>query len=104
MSSENRYGDLYIFIPEMKQIIRIAEGIGDNLLSEDIEEGYVDYIYYEQHELSQDFPEIDGGQVLLEDRYYGCCQCPGCGRWYSIAGDEVNPPDEWEEDLEEDEW
>lgn len=25
-------------------------------------------------------------------------------RWYAIAGYEVNPPDEWEEDLEEDEW
>jgi len=45
-----------------------------------------------------------GEEFFLEDRYYGCCQCPGCGRWYAIAGYEVNPPDEWEEDLEEDEW
>ena len=44
MSTENRYEDLYIFVPAMKQIIRIAEGTGDNLLPEDIEEGYVDYI------------------------------------------------------------
>ena len=51
MSTESRYADLYIFIPVMKQIIRIAEGTGDNLLPEDIEEGYVDYIYYEQYEL-----------------------------------------------------
>ncbi len=43
-------------------------------------------------------------ELNLEYRYYGCCQCPGCGRWYAIAGYEVNPPDEWEEDLEEDEW
>ena len=33
-----------------------------------------------------------------------CCQCPNCGKWYAVAGYEVNPPDEWEEDLEEDEW
>ena len=39
-----------------------------------------------------------GEEFFLEDRYYGCCQCPGCGRWYAIAGYEVNPPDEWEED------
>lgn len=45
-----------------------------------------------------------GEEFFLEDRYYGCCQCPGCGRWYAVAGYEVNPPDEWEEDLEEDEW
>lgn len=77
MSTENRYEDLYIFVPAMKQIIRIAEGTGDNLLPEDIEEGYVDYIYYEQYELSQDFPEIDGGQVLLEEMFrnkFGCTE------------------------------
>lgn len=75
MSAENRYDDLYIFIPVMKQIVRIAEGTGDNLLPEDIEEGYVDYIYYEQYELSQDFPEIDGGQVLLEEMFRDKFSC-----------------------------
>lgn len=75
MSAENRYDELYIFIPVMKQIIRIAEGTGDNLLPEDIEEGYVDYIYYEQYELSQDFPEIDGGQVLLEEMFRDKFRC-----------------------------
>ena len=75
MSTENRYEDLYIFISAMKQIIRIAEGTGDNLLPEDIEEGYVDYIYYEQYELSQDFPEVDGGQVLLEEMFRDKFSC-----------------------------
>ena len=56
MSAENKYADLYIFVPAMEQIIHIAEGTGYNLLQEDIEEGYVDYIYYEQYELSQGFP------------------------------------------------
>lgn len=77
MSTENRYEDLYIFVPAMKQIIRIAEGTGDNLLPEDIEEGYADYIYYEQYELNQDFSEIDGGQVLLEEMFrnkFGCTE------------------------------
>lgn len=38
------YGDLFIFVPEMKQVIRISEGTGDNLLWEDKEKGYVDYL------------------------------------------------------------
>lgn len=67
--TENSYADLYIFIPDMKQIIRITEGSGDNLLPEDIEEGYTDYIYYEQYEISQGFPEVDGGQVLLNEMF-----------------------------------
>ena len=60
------YDDLFIFVPEMKQIVRIAEGTGDNLLPEDQDQGYEDYIYYEQYELSQDMPEVDGGQMMLE--------------------------------------
>lgn len=54
--------------------IHITEGTGDNLLSEDIEEGYVDYIYYEVFRagLWQGEPvmdEIDGGMVLLKEMY-----------------------------------
>lgn len=69
------YDDLYIFVPEMRQIIRIAEGTGDNLLNEDIEDGYVDYLCYEQYELDADMPYICGGQILLTDMFrdrYGC--------------------------------
>lgn len=75
MSVENRYGDLYIYIPEMQQIIRISEGSGDNLLPEDMAEGYVDYIYYEQYKIGDGFPEVDGGQVLLKEIFkekYDC--------------------------------
>ena len=42
-----RYDDIFVYVPEMGQIIRIAEGDGSNLLPEDIEEGYAGYIYYE---------------------------------------------------------
>lgn len=45
-----------------------------------------------------------GEEFYLTGNYYGCCQCPGCGRWYAESGYEVKPPEEWEEDLEEDEW
>ncbi len=61
-----KYNDIFIFISEKRQVVRIAEGSGDNLLREDIEDGYVDYIYHAQHELNVDMPEVDGGMVLLE--------------------------------------
>lgn len=59
------FDTIFIYVPEMHQIIRISEGTGDNLLDEDIEAGYVDYIYYEQHSVAIDFPEVDGGQIML---------------------------------------
>lgn len=62
-----RYDDIFVYVPEMGQIIRIAEGDGSNLLSEDIAEGYAGYIYYEQYEITTDIPEMDGGQILLEE-------------------------------------
>lgn len=41
-----------------------------------------------------------GERFYLIDRYYGCCQCSGCSLWYSILGEEMVPPTQWEEDLE----
>ena len=70
-----RYGDLFIFVPEMKQVIRISEGTGDNLFWEDREKGYVDYIYYDQHELSIDMPVVEGGHVLLKGMYRYLLRC-----------------------------
>lgn len=64
------FKDIYIFVPSAKQIIRIAEGNGMNLLDEDIREGYVDYIYYDQHELDVELPEVDGGQVMLTKPFH----------------------------------
>lgn len=73
------YGDLFIYVPEKRQIVRIAEGSGDNLLPEDVEKGYVDYIYYEQYELEIDMPKADGGQILLKrllrDEYQCMADC-----------------------------
>lgn len=77
-SSEKRpegYDDLFLYIPEARQIIRIAEGTGDNLLEEDTDTGYVDYIYYDQYMLDVDMPNVDGGMVLLKEMLrekYGC--------------------------------
>lgn len=50
----------------------ICEGTGDNLLQEDIDLGYVDYIYYEIYaDLNgvHENEECDGGMVLLKEYY-----------------------------------
>ena len=64
---KNPYDDIFIYVPDFRQIVRIAEGTGDNLLPEDRDEGYVDYIYYEQHGLDTDLPNVDGGQIILKE-------------------------------------
>ena len=50
----------------------ICEGTGDNLLKEDVAEGYVDYIYYSIYDslraIHED-SEYDGGMVLLKEYY-----------------------------------
>lgn len=73
------YDTIYIYVPGEQQIIRISEGSGDNLLDEDIEQGFVDYIYYEQYSREIDFPEVDGGQIMLmelfQDKYKSTKEC-----------------------------
>lgn len=63
------YNDIFIFVPEKKEIIRITEGTGDNLLKEDRKEGYIDYINYEQYALEQDLPDVDSGMVMLKEYF-----------------------------------
>ena len=60
------YDDVFIYVPDASQIVRIAEGNGSNLDETDIENGFVDYIYYEQHSLENGIPEVDGGIILLD--------------------------------------
>lgn len=43
-----------------------------------------------------------GEEVRLWDEWYGACECPKCGRWYNLFGQELNPPAYWEENYEED--
>lgn len=55
-----------VFIPKINTFVYVTEGSGDNLSSEDIDNGFVDYLYietyiYEDRELK----EYDGGQLLL---------------------------------------
>ena len=45
-----------------------------------------------------------GTEVELFDQYYGACQCPNCGRWYNLFGQELLPPDQWECDPADEEY
>ena len=37
------------------------------------------------------------GQVVeLVNEYMGACQCPKCGQWYNLFGQELLPPEDWD--------
>ena len=41
-----------------------------------------------------------GSKVTLENQYQGACECPECGRWYNLFGQELKPPKCWDDDYE----
>ena len=40
-----------------------------------------------------------GEVVELVNEYMGACECPNCGQWYNLFGQELLPPEQWEEDY-----
>ena len=38
-----------------------------------------------------------GARVVLNNQYLGACECPGCGQWYNLFGQELLPPELWED-------
>ena len=66
--NNDAFNDIFIYVQAMRQIIRIDEGSGDNL-TDDVAQGYVDYIYYEVYNLQQDLPEVDGGMIMLTELF-----------------------------------
>lgn len=39
-----------------------------------------------------------GNEIDLIGYYYGATRCEKCGRWYNVFGQELLPPEDWEED------
>jgi hypothetical protein len=37
-----------------------------------------------------------GVKFEMYEQYLGSCQCPRCGQWYNLWGQELLPPDRWE--------
>lgn len=75
MGHTDEYTDIYVYIPEEKKIIYISEGTGDNLLPEDIAEGYVDYINYTIYDLDNGIEESDSGMIMLKELFQGKYSC-----------------------------
>lgn len=71
----NRVADTILIWNEETEFIRITEGSGCNLLPEDIEEGYVDYINIDGLEydgfdrLDECYDAVEGGMAMLEELY-----------------------------------
>ena len=42
-----------------------------------------------------------GQWVYLVDEYMGACQCERCGKWYNLFGQELQSPEYWEDEVEE---
>lgn len=38
-----------------------------------------------------------GEEVYLYNEYMGACECPNCGRWYNLFGQELIRPEYWED-------
>lgn len=36
-----------------------------------------------------------GQKIELYNEYLGACECPKCGQWYNIWGQELNNPETW---------
>lgn len=71
------YNPLWLFVPEKNQLVFIQEGSGDNLLQEDRDNGYVDYLDITAYTLDDIgmVHETDGGQLMTEymvQEHYEC--------------------------------
>lgn len=61
------------------------------------------YAFNEVHKYSRWVKDIPygtckcGDRVYLLNEYMGACQCGKCGQWYNLFGQELLPPEDWEE-------
>ena len=86
----NDYSSDTLYLWDGKTLFKIAEGTGDNLFDEDIEDGYVDYWMTDYY----DFEDSDGGQ-WLETEYIKDID-------YTIQGviDRIKACDLWDSNWE----
>lgn len=42
---------------------------------------------------------ICGAEAELYNQYLGACECPKCGQWYNMFGQELLKPEFWEEEA-----
>lgn len=39
-----------------------------------------------------------GAEIELYNQYLGACECPKCGQWYNLFGQEITNPVYWDEE------
>lgn len=68
--------NIIIYVPKWGTFLRVSEGTGDNLTSEDIEEGYKDYYMWCEYRMTDDgdLLEEDGGMGLCEELLAYTCK------------------------------
>lgn len=44
-----------------------------------------------------------GVRISLTNDYYGACECPECGQWWNLFGEELKNPERWNDYGEFDE-
>lgn len=60
--------------------------------------GQVEKITHTYMEPAIGICDICGAEVRLENEYMSACQCKKCGQWYNLWGQQLLPPDRWEDD------
>lgn len=74
------------------------EGAAKNLeyCRKNAEDFYKHIKKHEDHYRHGATGKCDCGEIFeLMDQYMGACQCPKCGRWFNIFGQELKDPCVW---------
>ena len=77
--------EAFVFLPSKKSIVYMQEGCGDQLMQEDLDAGYNDYVDYKicsYNESLSKFEEGDGGIFLYNNK-----ECSGS--WHTKIGDTI---------------
>ena len=59
------------------------------------------YAFNEIEEIEYDYKEPATGtcncgeEIELYNEYMGACECPKCGQWWNLFGQELNPVETW---------
>lgn len=60
---------LYIYVPDMKHIVRIKEGSTYDMTNGIDFDAHADFIVYNVYELGDSLIELDGGVIMLEKSF-----------------------------------
>lgn len=90
----NRHGDLLNLTPEA--IANYERVTNDDRLK---------YLGIIQNDHSWVEPAIGicdscGSDVVLISQYCGATSCDKCGAWYNLSGQRLNPPEQWQEPID----